>query len=123
MMSPLKLVRPTIAPEVMVDAVSANANWKREREERDLRVEETAVVVGRAGPVQEEVLMADEAVAATELEREADGPVQEAAQARVEHALEKDVDALLRSRDPGFEGHEARLHEEHQERSDQHPHR
>src|SRR3954453_9613806 len=29
MMSPLKLVRPTIAPDVTVDAVSANANWKR----------------------------------------------------------------------------------------------
>ena len=27
-MSPLKLVRPTMAPDVMVDAVSANANWK-----------------------------------------------------------------------------------------------
>ena len=26
-MSPLKLVRPTIAPDVIVDAVSANANW------------------------------------------------------------------------------------------------
>ena len=31
MMSPLKLVRPTMAPEVIVDAVSAKANWKRKK--------------------------------------------------------------------------------------------
>ena len=27
--SPLKPVRPTIAPDVIVEHVSANANWKR----------------------------------------------------------------------------------------------
>ena len=44
--------------------------------------------------VQEEVLVADEAVAGAELEREADRPVEEPAQARVEHALHQDVDGL-----------------------------
>jgi hypothetical protein len=28
-MSPLKDVRPTIAPDVIVEAVSANANWNK----------------------------------------------------------------------------------------------
>jgi hypothetical protein len=31
MMSPLKLVRPTMAPDVMVEAVSAKANWNRKK--------------------------------------------------------------------------------------------
>src|SRR5579864_8349546 len=30
-MSPLNAVRPTMAPDVTVDAVSANANWKRKK--------------------------------------------------------------------------------------------
>ena len=88
-MSPLKLVRPTMAPEVIVDAVSAKANWNStEGEERHAGARRRRGV----DAVQEEVLVADEPVAGAELEGEPDRPVQEAAEARVEDALHHDVD-------------------------------
>jgi hypothetical protein len=65
--------------------------------------------------------MPDEPVACAELEREADGPVQDAAQARVEDALHQDVHRLPRTGEPRFQGHEPGLHEEDQEGGDQHP--
>ena len=100
-MSPLKPVRPTIAPDVTVDAVSAKANWNSQ----NARNATLGRAVRRRHAVQEEVLVPDEAVAGPELERETDRPVQEAAQARVEHALHQDVDRLpgsgeARPRDP-----------------------
>jgi hypothetical protein len=94
---------------------------QEEGEERHLRVEQAAVVVGRRGAVQEEVLVADDAVAQTELEGEPDRPVQEAAEAGVEHALQQHVDRFPGAGEARLEGHEAGLHEEDEERRDQHP--
>src|SRR5205814_4294399 len=67
------------------------------------------------------LLVADEAVASTEHERETPRPEQDAAQASVDDALEQDVDGLARAGEAGLEGHETRLHEEHQKRRHQHP--
>ena len=89
-----------------------------EREERDTRGP-----VGRRHAVQEEVLVPDEPVAVPELEREADRPVEETAQARVEHALQQHVDGLTRSGEARLQTHEPRLHEEHEERGHEHPYR
>jgi hypothetical protein len=117
-MSPLKLVRPTIAPDVIVDAVSAKRELEQhERVERDRR----AVVVGGV-VVQEEERVPDDRVADPELEREADRPVEDPAQARVEDALHHHVDGFLRPREARFQRHEPGLHEEDQERGDEHPH-
>ena len=73
--------------------------------------------------MQEEVLVPDEAVALAELEREPDRPVQEPAEARVEDALHHDVDGFSGPGEAGLEGHEARLHEEHEECGHEHPDR
>ena len=59
--------------------------------------------------------MADPAVAVAEHEREAERPEQDAAEARVDDALEQDVHDLAGAGEAGLEHHEARLHEEHQE--------
>ena len=73
--------------------------------------------------MQEEVLLADEAVARAEHEREAPCPEQDAAEAGVDDPFEEDVDRLTRPGKTGLEAHEAGLHEEHQERRNDRPHR
>ena len=70
------------------------------RRERDLRVEQAAVVVGGAVVEEEEVLVPDQAVAEPELEGEADRPVQDATEAGVEDALHEDVDGFPGSENP-----------------------
>ena len=67
--------------------------------------------------------MADEAVADAEHEREAERPEEQRAQARVDDALLQDVDDLAGAGEAGLEHHEAGLHEEHEERGDEHPRR
>ena len=57
------------------------------------------------------------------MEGEPEGPVEKAAEAGVEDALEEDVDRLPGAGEAGLEGHEPGLHEEDQEGRDQHPHR
>ena len=92
-MSPLKLVRPTMAPEVMVEAVSAKANWNSKKARNaTVGVEHAAVVVGRRRDAPRKKSVADQAVAAAELKAKPMRPVQEAAEARVEDALHEDVD-------------------------------
>src|SRR3954451_22265422 len=44
-MSPLNDVRPTMAPKVMVDAVSAKANWNRKKASKATLVEPYAAVI------------------------------------------------------------------------------
>ena len=65
--------------------------------------------------------MADHPVAGAEHEGEAEGPEQQGAQARVDDALQQDVDGLPGAGEAGLQHHEAGLHEEHQERGDEHP--
>src|SRR4029079_139832 len=67
---------------------------EEEGEEGDRRVERASVVVGLGDVLQEEVVMAEDAVADTELEREPECPVQKSAQARVEDAFHEDVHGL-----------------------------
>ena len=71
--------------------------------------------------VEEEVLVPDDAIAEAEHECKAERPEQDGAQAGVDDAFLQDVDDLAGSGKAGFEHHEAGLHEEHQERSHQHP--
>ena len=92
-----------------------------EQEEREERDPDAPVGLGRV--VQEEVLVPDPAVPGAEHEREAERPEEDAAQTRVGDALEHDVRDFTGSSEAGFQHHEAGLHEEHEERRDQHPHR
>ena len=103
----------------MVEQVSAKAYWNR----KNARIATPVRPVGFRCAVQEEELVADEAVPRAEHEREAPGPEQNAAEAGVDDPLEEDVHRLARPGEPGLEEHEPRLHEEHEERRDERPHR
>jgi hypothetical protein len=103
------------------DGAAGVGKGELEQEERQERNAGRAVGGGRA--VQEEVRVPDPTVACSEHEREAERPEQDAAQTRVGDALEHDVRDFTRPSEPGFQHHEAGLHEEHQERRHQHPHR
>ena len=119
-MSPLKLVRPTSgARRDRRCRVGERELEEEEGEERHRRR-----LVGRRGvPCRKKYSCPMKPLPDAELEREADRPVQEAAHARVEHARQQHVDRLSRAGEPGLEGHEAGLHEEDEERGDEHPHR
>ena len=82
-----------------------------------------AAVGVRACRCRKKYVVPDPAVAGPEHEREAERPEQHAAQTGVGDALEHDVRDFTGSSEPGLEHHEAGLHEEHEERRDQHPHR
>ena len=70
--SPTNPVRPIMAPEVMVEQVSANANWKSQNgQERD-----AGGLISRRRVLQEEPVIADEAVAVAEHEGKAEGEEQ-----------------------------------------------
>ena len=90
---------------------------QEERQERDAR---RSVGVRRA--VQEEVLVTDPLVAGAEHERETERPEQQCAQAGVGDTRDHDVGDFAGSCEPGLQEHEPGLHEEHEERRDQHPH-
>ena len=66
-------------------------------------------------------MIADEAVAVAEHEREADGVEQNAAEAGIHHAFHQHVYGFAGAAEAGFEHREADLHAEHQERRDQCP--
>ncbi len=91
---------------------------QEERQERDTR---SAVRIRCT--VQQEVLLADEAVTRTEHEGKAPRPEQDAAQAGVDDAFQEDVHRFASTRETCLQHHEACLHEEHQERGDEHPER
>ena len=94
---------------------------QEERHERDAGVGRPVEGVRRRGAVEEEELVADDAVAEAEHEGEAERPEQQRAQARVDDALLEDVDDLTGPGEAGLEHHEAGLHEEHEERGDKGP--
>jgi hypothetical protein len=91
---------------------------QEEGHERDAR----GPVRGRRA-VQEEELVTDELVPGAEHEREADGPEQDAAERRVDDALEEDVADLPGPGEAGLQHHEPGLHEEDQEGRHQRPDR
>ena len=113
----MKPQRPTMAPEVIVEQVSANANWKTQKASSGTPV----VHVGVGKALQEEAVVADEAVAVLEHEGKAPRPEGDAADAGVDDAFDEDVDRLARAREARFEHDEADLHAEHEERRDQRP--
>ncbi len=115
----MKPQRPTIAPDVIVEAVSAKANWKTQNASSGTPV----VAVGLGQALQEEAVRADEAVAVLEHEGEANRPEEDAADTGVGDAFDEDVHRLALAREAGFEHHEADLHAEDQERRDQRPRR
>ena len=117
-MSPLKLGPPDHGAR----GDGRGGVGERELEQEEGEERHAGRPVGRGHPVQEEELVADEAVALAELEGEADRPVQDTAEAGVEHALEQDVHRLARTGEARLERHEPRLHEEHEEGGDEHPH-
>ena len=86
--------------------------------ERDART-----LVGVRSPLQEEPVVTDEAIAMAEHEGEAPCIEEEPAEARVDDAFENHVDRLTRTGEARLEKHEAGLHEEHEERRDDGPHR
>ncbi len=94
---------------------------EEERHERNAGVERAAIRVGRRGAIEEEELVADDAVAGAEHQGKAERPKQQRAQACVDDALLEDVDDFTSSGEPGLEHHESRLHEEHEECSNEHP--
>ena len=85
-------------------------------------VSTTAVRVRVRHALQEEVVVADPAVAGTEHEREPERVEEDPAQRGVDDALDHDVRDLTGPGEAALEHHEARLHEEHEERGDEHPH-
>ena len=87
------------------------------------RQERHAGTLVRGGSIlQEEPVIADEAVAVCEHEREPDGVKQNAAEARVHHAFHENVHGFAGSAETGFQHRESDLHTEDQERGDQRPH-
>ena len=64
---------------------------------------------------------ADKRVAGPEHEREAPPPVQQPADAGVEHALDEHVDGFAVPAEAGLEHRETGLHAEHEERAEQNP--
>ena len=94
---------------------------ERELEQPERQERHAGRAVGGRRAVQEEVLRADQAVAFAEHEREPERPEQEAAQERVDDAFGEDVHGLARPGEACFQRHEPGLHEEDEERGDQHP--
>ena len=95
---------------------------KGELENPDGQERDAGGFIGRRRVLQEEPVIADEAVAVAEHERETDGVEQNAAKAGVHDAFHQHVHRLARTAEAGFEHREADLHAEHQERRDQRPH-
>ena len=89
-----------------------------ERQERD-----AGAFIGRRRALQEEPVLADEAVAVAEHEGKAEGVEQNAAEAGVDDAFHQYVDGFAGAAESGFEHGEAHLHAEHEERRDQRPNR
>src|SRR5262249_10203629 len=72
---------------------------------------------------REEAVRADQRAAVAECEAEADGPVDDRADAEDEDVLPGDVAGVLHPRETGLEEREARLHEHHEHRGDADPDR
>src|SRR3954468_13479073 len=78
--------------------------------------------VGRRRILQKEPVIADETIAVTEHECEANGVEENAAEACVDDALDQHVYGFTRATKASLEHGEADLHPEHQEGSYQRPH-
>ena len=86
-------------------------------------------LVGVAGrgrvvsPREEEPAKSHERVAVAEHDAEPDGPVGQRPEAEIHQVLHHDVVGVLRAGQSSFDVGESRLHPEHQERRQHHPHR
>ena len=108
-----------MAPEVIVEQVSAKANWKSQKARNATPVE--PYVAGTSCRKKNSV--PKNGVARAEHEGEAPGVEEEPAETGVDDALHEDVDRLARAAEAGFEHGEAGLHAEDEERRDERPHR
>ncbi len=103
------------------DGAAGVGERKLEQPERQDRHSRRSVGLGRA--MQEEEFVADEPVTRAEHERKSKGPEQQPTQTRVDDSLQEDVHCLPGTRETSFQRHESGLHEEHQERRNEGPHR
>ena len=94
-----------------------------ELEEPERQERNAGGFIGCRSALQEEPVIADEAIAVAEHEREAEGVEENAAQAGVHHAFHQHVDGFTRAAEAGFQHGEADLHAEHEKCGDQRPHR
>ena len=101
----------------MVEQVSAKANWKIQTARNATPVD--SYVAG--APLQEEPVIADEAVAVGEHESKTDGVEENSAKTGVHYAFHEHVDGFTGATETGFQHGEADLHAEHQEGGDQGP--
>ncbi len=94
-----------------------------ELEEPECQERDAGGFVGGRRVLQEEPVIADEAVAVAEHEGEAEGVEENAAKAGVHDAFHQHVDGFTGAAEAGFQHGEADLHAEHQEGGDQRPDR
>jgi hypothetical protein len=75
------------------------------------------------GVLEEEPMVADEAVAVSEHKGEADCVEENSAKASIHHALDEHIHRFTGTTEAGFEHREPDLHSEYQERGDERPRR
>ena len=92
-----------------------------ELEDPDGKERDAGGLIGFGSALQEEPVIADEAVAVAEHEGEANGVEENAAETRIDDALHQHVDGFARSAETRFQHGEADLHAEDEERGDQCP--
>ena len=94
---------------------------KRKLEEPERQERNAGGFIGCRCALQEEPVIADEAIAVTEHERKAECVEQNAAQACVDDTLHQHVHGFARAAETGFQHREADLHAEYEKRRDQSP--
>src|SRR6185369_9661899 len=117
-MSPQKPVRPIIAPDVIVEQVSANAYWKSQNARNATPVE--PYVAGAF--CRKKYSVPKNGVPEPNMNAKPQAE-QEPAETGVDDAFHQHVDGLARTTETRLQHGEACLHAEHQERCHERPHR
>ena len=111
-----------MAPEVIVEQVSAKANWKRKK--ASVATPGRSVGIGNVVAGSSTGCRCSPCMPSPCAEHpgKAPGPEEDAAEAGIHEAFQQHVHRFPGAREAALQEHEARLHEEHQEGGDQHPH-
>ena len=96
---------------------------KSKLEKPERQESHSAGFIGCRHALQEKPVVADQAVAVAEHERETEGEEEDAAETGIHDAFHQHVDGLARATEAGLEHGEADLHAKNQERSHQRPDR